>query len=224
MLGTPITSRVTVGRRLLRVRFGAHSLDYERYITLQNRLRAARRELLLFCEHPRTLTAGVQSRPESLLLTDAELAREGIVHLRTGRGGDYTAHEPGQTVIYPHIDLEKRGLPVAAFFQLLIDVTRESVREVWDLDTKSQPQAPGLYVRDGGKLASIGIMFKRFFTSFGVAVNVSNDLAAFQWVHPCGNPEAQVTSVVRCGGAPALRHDFEQTWERLFRSGLEAAR
>ena len=199
------------------------ALPYDRYLALQELLRKSRRELLLFCEHPPTLTAGIQGRAQSLLLSDAQLRESGIAHLRIGRGGDYTAHEPGQSVIYAHIDLEKRAVSVGTFFRLLLDVTRDSLRDVWGLETEDRQGAPGLYMADGGKIASIGIMFKRFFTSFGVAVNVSNGLSTFRCIHACGHPGTRVTSVAESGGDPALRAEFERTWERLFRSRLETA-
>lgn len=208
--------------KVLRLGPGPRALDYKRYLELQELLREKRRELLLFCEHPKTLTAGVQAKPGSLLRPQAELLRHGIAHERIGRGGDYTAHEPGQCVIYPHIDIEKRGIPVSHFFAELLQITQISLRNVWSIQTITHESAPGLYTKDGAKIASIGIMFKRFFTSFGMAVNISNDLATFDWIHPCGDPQLRLTSIQALGGDPALLSTFVRVWEGEFRNRLLA--
>jgi lipoyl(octanoyl) transferase len=39
---------------------------------------------------------------------------------------------------------------------------------------------------DSGKLASIGVGVRHWVTMHGFALNVSNDLAAFRRIHPCG--------------------------------------
>lgn len=206
----------------IRVVESAGRLDYGRYLRLQEGLRARRRELLIFCEHPPTLTAGVQSAAESLLLPEDGLRPLGIAHLRIGRGGDYTAHEPGQCVIYPHLDLWRRELAVSRYFALLLEVTAEALRSTWGIHAESRPKAPGLYTPDGLKIASIGIMFKRFFTSFGVALNVGNDLSTFRWIRPCGDPNLQVTSVARCGADPTRVSDFRNQWTQVFRERLSS--
>ena len=205
-------------------RISAGGYSYERYLRIQERLRDRRRELILFCEHPPTLTTGVQGRPESLLTDAPALAARGIGHFRIGRGGDYTAHEPGQCVIYVHIDLKRRGLQVTAFARGLLDVTARCIREVWGIETIARPDAPGLYLTDGKKMVSIGLSFKSFFTSHGLALNVSNDLSAFRLIRPCGDSALQMTSVALCGGDPALLERFIVRWTALFASaGLNSA-
>ena len=73
------------------------------------------------------------------------------------------------------------------YFQGLLECTSAAVERVWGLRAENRKDAPGLYLSENGaKLASIGIMFKSFFTSHGVAINVSNDLSTFTHIHPCG--------------------------------------
>ena len=66
-------------------------------------------ELVWLLEHPPLYTAGVSSK-------DADLLEPGRfpVH-RTGRGGQFTYHGPGQRVAYVMLDLNRRGKDVRAF-------------------------------------------------------------------------------------------------------------
>ena len=198
------------------------TIPYERYVALQERLRAKRREMLLFCHHAPVLTAGVQARPESLRTDDAARSRAGVPVVRIGRGGDYTAHEPGQIVIYPHVDLKRRDLKMTSVFADWLEITAATLREVWDIEVVGQKEAPGLYTAAGAKLASIGVMFKSFFTSFGLAVNVANDLGTFDHIHPCGQAGLDMTSIVREKGDPALSGRFVETWSASFGRWLDA--
>ncbi len=63
-------------------------------------------ELVWFLEHPPLYTAGASARAGDLL----DPARF-PVH-RTGRGGQYTYHGPGQLVAYVLFDLNRRGRDV----------------------------------------------------------------------------------------------------------------
>ena len=195
-------------------------LEYERYLRFQERLRKRRRELLLFCEHPALVTAGVQARPENLLSTEAQLTDEGVSLIRVGRGGDYTAHEPGQCVIYPHLDLKKRSWTVSDFFREMLMITSRCIQEIWQIKLESDTDAPGLYDPSGAKLVSIGIMFKSFFTSHGLAVNVSNPLDTFRHIHPCGYSELAMTSIADHGGDPALMPRFIALWRQSLEERL----
>ena len=60
-------------------------------------------ELVWLLEHPPLYTAGTSAR-------DADLVAPGRLPVhRTGRGGQYTYHGPGQRVAYVMIDLNRRG-------------------------------------------------------------------------------------------------------------------
>ena len=194
-------------------------LEYERYLRLEARLRSRRRELLLFCQHPPTLTAGLQAQKESLLLSLRELNRHGLSHFNIGRGGDYTAHEPGQLLIYPHIDLRKRKIKIHDYLELLLGISSRALEKIWDLHVTRDPERPGLYYRQGKevrKIASIGIMCKAFFTSFGLALNVSNSLSSFSYIKPCGYESLKLCSVQNCGGDAERLGSFISFWQEEF--------
>jgi lipoyl(octanoyl) transferase len=182
-------------------------IPYGDYLRIQEDLRSRREELILVCEHPPVITAGVKFQNSSLIQTSGDLAKAGIEFVKTGRGGDATAHEPGQIVFYPHVDLRKRGLNIASFFHGLLVSVQTALAQVCAIHTFIREEAPGLYVEGavqrGAKIASIGVQFKGFFTSHGIAVNFTNDLSTFAMIHPCGDPSQSVTSAWHLNqGAP----------------------
>ena len=65
-------------------------------------------ELVWLLEHPPLYTAGTSARPEELI--EARFP----VH-RTGRGGQFTYHGPGQRVAYVMLDLKRRSPDVRRF-------------------------------------------------------------------------------------------------------------
>ena len=60
-------------------------------------------ELIWLLEHPPLYTAGTSAKDHDLLTPDA------LPVFRTGRGGQYTYHGPGQRVAYVMMDLRPRG-------------------------------------------------------------------------------------------------------------------
>jgi len=211
VLATPM--RVLIEKKLL---------DYTRYDRIQRKLRSQRRELLLFCEHASVVTGGVQSKSENLISDEGALAARGIQIFRVGRGGDFTAHEPGQIVIYPHLDMAVRKIGLANYFNGLLRISKNTLEQVWKIETEIQKESPGLYTRHG-KIASIGIMFKSFFTSSGMAINVKNSLRTFEFIHPCGRPGQPLTTVEREGGDPGKMDEFRAVWASEFARQLERA-
>ena len=174
-------------------------VDYKRYLKLQLNLRLRRRELLVFCEHPPTISSGVQAQPQNLLLREEELADRKILCFKVGRGGDYTAHEPGQCLIYPHLDLKKRKIGIRDYIDALLSITIKAIQKVWGLESYSNAKMPGLYWGPTqAKIAAIGIMFKNYFTSFGLSLNISNSLKTFNYINPCGFEGLSATSIEDC--------------------------
>src|ERR1700691_1980869 len=79
-------------------------------------------ELVWLVEHPPLYTAGASARDGDLL--DARFP----VH-RTGRGGQFTYHGPGQRIAYVMLDLRRRSPDVRAFVGAL---------ERWLIDTLAE--------------------------------------------------------------------------------------
>ncbi|MCB1327824.1 MAG: lipoyl(octanoyl) transferase LipB [Spirochaetales bacterium] len=193
---------------------------YQEYLALADKLRSRRREVLLFCEHAPTITAGLQSRPGSLLVSREHLRQIGVELQNVRRGGDLTAHEPGQLVTYAHIDLTRRAIPLRSLAPLLLEVTMRSLKEVWNLETQTATDAPGLYLPDGRKLVSIGLQVRRGFSSDGLALNVTNSLKTFQFIHPCGFSGLRMVSLSQLGLDCTRVALYKQQWDELVREHL----
>src|SRR6476661_3179805 len=89
-------------------RIGNEPVPYEAAVAeMEIRIAAIRdgtaRELVWLLEHPPLYTAGTSARAEDLL----DPARLPVY--RSGRGGQYTYHGPGQRIAYVMLDLDRFG-------------------------------------------------------------------------------------------------------------------
>lgn len=156
-------------------------------------------ELAWLVEHPPLYTAGTSARGEDLL--DA-----GIPTYRTGRGGQWTYHGPGQRVAYLMLDLGRphQGVPardirayVAGLEAWLIDALA-----AFGVRGETRAGRVGIWVADGAgesKIAAIGVRVSRWVSFHGVALNVSPDLGAYGGIVPCGIRGHGVTSLAALG-------------------------
>jgi lipoyl(octanoyl) transferase len=117
--------------------------------------------------------------------------------VQTDRGGQVTYHGPGQLVIYALVDLARSGLGiravVCALEQAVVDLAASG-----GIEARARREAPGVYVGER-KLASVGLRVRRHCTYHGLALNVSNDLAPFRGINPCGFEGLAVTSLSELG-------------------------
>lgn len=168
-------------------------MEYLEALALQERLLEAKRrgelpDLLLFVEHPHVFTLG-RDGEESNVLSPGEVP----VH-RTGRGGDVTYHGPGQTVVYPLLDLRSRLRKDVHRYLRNIEMVTIGVLRSFGLAGERRPPWTGVWVGER-KIASIGIAVRRGITYHGVALNVNTDLSYFRRIVPCGLAWAEVTSM-----------------------------
>lgn len=160
---------------------------------------------LVFCEHPALYTLG--SRPgadRNLLIPEEELARRGVGLHRVSRGGDITAHNPGQVVGYAIVDLDGRGRDLHAFLRDLEQVLIDTLRGL-GLDAARRPGKTGVWVGDNTrKIAAIGVAARSWVTYHGFALNANNDLGIFRDIVPCGiaSDDGAVTSLAAELGRP----------------------
>lgn len=175
---------------------------------------------LFLLEHPPVVTLGRNTRPDSLLVPPAELARRGIELFEVARGGDATYHGPGQLVGYLVVDLAARG---RADVDLLLRGVESCVVEAvgsFGVPACRIPGKTGVFVagsRPPRKLASIGLGLRRFVTSHGFALNVTLDPAEFGVIIPCGLRDVVMTSLERelPPGRPRPERLFEAVAERV---------
>lgn len=156
-------------------------------------------ELIWLLEHPPLYTAGVSSREADLLD-----AGRFPVH-RTGRGGQFTYHGPGQRVAYVMLDLNRRGRDVRTFVRGLEQWLIESLA-VFGVEAGVRDGRVGVWVERRGagwsredKIAAIGVKVRKWVSFHGVSLNIEPDLSHFSGIVPCGIAEHGVTSLVDLG-------------------------
>ena len=157
---------------------------------------ASATELVWLLEHPPLYTAGASAKEGDLL--DSEVFP---VH-RTGRGGQYTYHGPGQRVAYTMLDLHRRGADLHRFVRNLEQWLIDSLGE-FGVTGERRAGRVGVWVSLGGekeaKIAALGIRVRRWVTFHGVALNVAPDLSHYDGIVACGVPEHGVTSLEALG-------------------------
>lgn len=173
------------------------------------------RELVWLLEHPPLYTAGTSADARDLI----DPKRFPV--FKTGRGGQYTYHGPGQRVAYVMLDLKRRKPDVRAFVEDLerwliaalaeFNVTgelREGRVGVW----VKRPEK-GLTAED--KIAAIGVRIRKWVTFHGVSLNVDPDLDHFTGIVPCGISQYGVTSLADLG-LTATMADVDIALKRTF--------
>ncbi len=162
-------------------------------------------------EHPSLYTAGTSADPAELLTPDR------FPVFKTGRGGRFTYHGPGQRVVYVMLDLTPRGRDVRAFVHALEGWLIATLARL-GLEGERRPGQVGIFVR-GAKIASIGVRVKHWVTLHGVSLNADPELEHFAGIVPCGLSNTPVTSLATLGAESdmgkvdhALRMAFAETF------------
>ena len=170
--------------------------------TRAERIRAGTaEELVWLLEHPPLYTAGTSARPEDLLLPGRF-----PVH-RSGRGGQFTYHGPGQRVAYVMLDLERRRRDLRAYVACLEQWIILALARFGVAGERRTGRVGIWVVRPGGaeqKIAAIGVRVRRWVTMHGLAINVAPDLEHFSGIVPCGIADRGVTSLADLGIAAGL--------------------
>ncbi len=154
-------------------------------------------EQVWLLEHPPLYTAGTSAKPDDLVMPGR------FPVFKSGRGGQYTYHGPGQRVAYVMLNLSARGKDIRCYVNQL---------EAWIIDTLAdfaveagrREGRVGVWVtmpagHPGGhseaKIAAIGVRVRRWVTFHGISINVNPDLSHFGGIVPCGISEHGVTSL-----------------------------
>jgi lipoyl(octanoyl) transferase len=167
-------------------------------------------ELVWLLEHPPIYTAGTSAKDSDLV--DARFP----VH-RTGRGGQFTYHGPGQRVGYVMLDLARRKKDVRGFVH---DLEEWLIRTLARFGVKGERREGrvGIWVARGSredKIAAIGVRVRHWVTFHGVSLNVNPDLSHFSGIVPCGIREHGVTSLADLG-IPATMADADAALKAAF--------
>jgi lipoyl(octanoyl) transferase len=160
------------------------------------------RQMVWLLEHPALYTAGTSAKPHDLRDPTS------FPVFKSGRGGQYTYHGPGQRVVYLMLDLRTRGRDVRAFVQ---EVEAWVIDALASFNVKGEVRCDrvGVWVdrtQSGGpvredKIAAVGLRIRKWVTFHGISLNVEPDLSHFGGIVPCGITQAGygVTSLVDLG-------------------------
>jgi lipoyl(octanoyl) transferase len=158
-------------------------------------------DTLLLLEHPPVYTRGRRALDGELPLGEGFYRARGIEIVPTNRGGRVTYHGPGQLVGYPIVRVTDVGAHLRTIEAAIVATLAEYGIEARSRCTEGIDYT-GVWVADR-KIASIGVHVSRGVSTHGFAVNVTNDLAPFEWIVPCGLAGVRMTSVEReLGHAP----------------------
>lgn len=136
-------------------------------------------DVVLFLEHPATITLGRRPAGEGAVLSAAD-----VPVIAVERGGEATWHAPGQLVVYPIVQLPPERRDLRAALRALEDAVIDTLSGL-GLQPGRDARNTGVWI-DGHKVCSIGIAVREWVTWHGLALNVDVDLAGFARIRPCG--------------------------------------
>ena len=153
-------------------------------------------ERIFFVEHEPVVTLGRSATLANLRVPAEELARRGVALERVSRGGDVTAHGPGQLVIYPIVRLRHGVLDYVCRSG---EAIAEELRARGLANAHFRRDPVGVFVGDA-KIAACGVHVSRRVAIHGWALNVTRaPLAIFALIVPCGDVvkiRAAITAVL----------------------------
>lgn len=152
-------------------------------------------ELIWLLQHPPLYTAGIGA-------TDDDMIEKLFPIYKTGRGGKYTYHGPGQRIIYLMLNLKKRNkcdikLYIRDLSNWIINVLKH-----FNILGEFKEDRIGIWVNNNGveeKIAAFGIRLRKWVTYHGIALNVSPNLSHYKGIIPCGLKDYGVTSMEKLG-------------------------
>jgi lipoyl(octanoyl) transferase len=183
------------------------------------------RELVWLLEHPALYTAGTSAKA-------ADLIEPGRLPVhRSGRGGQFTYHGPGQRVGYVMLNVRARWGDVRAFVSALEGLIIEALGAL-GVEAHTRNGFVGVWVARQeensarqDKLAAIGVRLRHWVSSHGFSINVAPDLSHFTGIIPCGIRDDGVTSLAALGhgvGMEALDRALRAAFERRIGPTCEA--
>lgn len=175
-------------------------------------------ECLWFLEHPPLYTAGTSAQAGDLLEPDR------FPVFRTGRGGQYTYHGPGQRVVYAMLDLQRPRACKADVRCYVHNLEEWMIRTLarFGITAERREGRIGIWVaRDTplgpreDKIGAIGVRVRHWIAFHGLALNVAPDLSHFSGIVPCGISAHGVTSI-RDQGVTASMADVDEALQAEF--------
>lgn len=175
--------------------------------------------LVWLVEHPPLYTAGTSSKSDDLIEPDR------FPVYRTGRGGEFTYHGPGQRVAYVMLDLNRRGRDLHLHVHRLEEWAMLALKQ-FGVTGERRADRIGVWVKNGlseDKISAIGVRVRRWVSFHGIAINVAPDLGHYAGIVPCGIRSFGVTSLAQLG-IPATLGDLDGALRETFEMAFESAK
>ena len=153
------------------------------------------RETIISLQHYPVLTLGKNATKQNILISEELLEKSHSAKLvRADRGGEVTAHNPGQLVIYPIIKLGERRLSPKKFICLLEQSVIELLKN-YGINAVRDSINPGVWV-NSKKICATGVRIMQRVSMHGIALNIENDLSLFETIIPCGIADRLPTRII----------------------------
>ena len=156
-------------------------------------------EAIFVTEHSPVYTAGTSSLEAELLNSN------GFDIVRTGRGGQWTYHGPGQLILWPVLDLNKRKRDIRAYIHHLEGWMTDMLAS-FGVEAVRRDGLPGLWV--ARKDINLPDKMDKI-VAVGAAITLGDhawasgeyrpDLSHFDGIVPCGVRDGGVTSLADLG-------------------------
>lgn len=199
--------------------------DYRLVLAKQMALQEQRKaqtiaDTVVLVEHPPVITLGARASANRLLVPEKTLNEQGIDLVRVRRGGGGTAHNPGQLVLYPILNLQERHWGISEYISILEAIGIDLLADL-GVQAGQITGERGLWV-GSCKIASIGVRISRSVTHHGMAINIKNDLRIFEYLVPCGLDGVIITSAQRETGKQYAMHGVKQKLIKLLNNYVAA--
>jgi len=180
-------------------------VDYEEAMATMNKRVAEIQvgnaaEALWLLEHPDLYTAGTSAQDSDLL----DASRFPVY--KTGRGGEYTYHGPGQRVAYVMLDLKRREQDLRLYIKNLEQWMINTLAH-FNVEGERRQGRVGIWVKNGNrenKIGAIGVRIRKWVTLHGISLNIDPNLQNFGGIIPCGISQHGVTSIYNEGHTPSF--------------------
>jgi lipoate-protein ligase B len=207
-------------------------IAYDEALRLQERCHEARVEgriddVILFLEHDPVITFGSSAVAEDLLVTEEELARQGIPVHHVHRGGKITCHYPGQLIGYFIIALDGLGRDIHLFVR---GIEEAIIRVLADCGVRGETirHMTGVWTGNS-KIAAIGIEVRKGVTMHGFSLNIRDNAPIYSFFIPCGIRDRGVTSLEKCLGPGRIKdiaevsRCFLRHWSEVFQTPVASS-
>jgi lipoate-protein ligase B len=174
--------------------------------------------IIFTVEHEPVLTMGKNSDSENLVYSRDFYHAQGVEIVDTERGGQITAHMPGQLVVYPILNMVRFNLSVRDYVNIL-EESVISTLNIYGVSAHRDLEHPGVWVGTE-KICALGVRIKSRVSMHGLALNVNNEMALFEKIIPCGIKARGVTNLLTiaksCPAMETVRLDLvEEIMSRI---------